>query len=159
MAPREGAPAARPEAARLLAALADPDCGFDAIVVGEFERAFYGDRYRQLAPLFALYGVLAVGLPRPAPPSPSSGTATCSSSTPPASAGTPAARSPIWSPSCCSGLVARCASPPGSAQRFPDRLTPVAGGARGPAAGPPVDEAPEPGRPPAGYITGGVAAP
>ncbi|MEV6524551.1 recombinase family protein [Longispora sp. NPDC051575] len=47
----------RPEAARLLAALADPDRGFDAIVVGEFERAFYGDQFLQLAPLFALYDV------------------------------------------------------------------------------------------------------
>ncbi|GIH20077.1 hypothetical protein Raf01_82490 [Rugosimonospora africana] len=37
--------------------MADPDRGFDAIVVGEFERAFYGDQYKQLAPPFALYGV------------------------------------------------------------------------------------------------------
>jgi site-specific DNA recombinase len=41
----------------LLAALADPDRGFDAIVAGEFERAFDGDQYRRLAPLFTLYGV------------------------------------------------------------------------------------------------------
>jgi site-specific DNA recombinase len=47
----------RPQAARLLASLADPDRGFDAIVVGEFERAFYGDQFRALAPLFTLYGV------------------------------------------------------------------------------------------------------
>ena len=32
----------RPEAAALLAALADPDRAFDAIVVGEYERAFFG---------------------------------------------------------------------------------------------------------------------
>jgi len=32
--------ARRPQAAALLAALADPDCGFDAIVIGEYERAF-----------------------------------------------------------------------------------------------------------------------
>ncbi|GAA3781692.1 hypothetical protein GCM10022225_82640 [Plantactinospora mayteni] len=31
----------RPQAARLLEALADPGRGFDAVVVGEFERAFY----------------------------------------------------------------------------------------------------------------------
>jgi DNA invertase Pin-like site-specific DNA recombinase len=47
----------RPQAARLLAELASPERGFDAIVVGEFERAFYGEQFRELAPLFALYGV------------------------------------------------------------------------------------------------------
>ncbi|MGW5581855.1 recombinase family protein [Micromonospora chokoriensis] len=47
----------RPQAARLLAALADPARGFDAVVVGEFERAFYGNQFRDLAPLFTLYGV------------------------------------------------------------------------------------------------------
>ncbi|WP_091341948.1 hypothetical protein [Micromonospora rhizosphaerae] len=47
----------RPQAARLLAALADPGRGFDAVVVGEFERAFYGNQFRDLAPLFKLYGV------------------------------------------------------------------------------------------------------
>ncbi|MCT2277883.1 MULTISPECIES: recombinase family protein [Micromonospora] len=47
----------RPQAARLLAALADPDRGFDAVVIGEFERAFYGNQFRDLAPLFKLYGV------------------------------------------------------------------------------------------------------
>ncbi|WP_433177478.1 hypothetical protein [Actinoallomurus sp. CA-150999] len=34
--------ARRPEAAALVAAMADPDREFDAIVVGEYERAFYG---------------------------------------------------------------------------------------------------------------------
>ena len=33
----------RPEAAALLAAAAEPDRSFDAVVVGEFERAFAGD--------------------------------------------------------------------------------------------------------------------
>ncbi|MFK3978754.1 recombinase family protein [Micromonospora sp. NPDC050397] len=47
----------RPQAARLLSALADPGRGFDAVVVGEFERAFYGNQLRDLAPLFKLYGV------------------------------------------------------------------------------------------------------
>ena len=32
--------ACRPQAAALLAALADPDRGWDAIVIGEYERAF-----------------------------------------------------------------------------------------------------------------------
>jgi site-specific DNA recombinase len=32
--------ARRPQAAALLAALADPDRGFDAVVIGEYERAF-----------------------------------------------------------------------------------------------------------------------
>ncbi|HEV8561406.1 MAG TPA: hypothetical protein VGR06_34225 [Actinophytocola sp.] len=47
----------RPEAAALLAALADPDRGFDAIVVGEYERAFFGDQLQQLLPLFHKHGV------------------------------------------------------------------------------------------------------
>jgi site-specific DNA recombinase len=49
--------ARRPQAAALLAALADPDCGFDAIVIGEYERAFYGSQYALMAPLFEHYGV------------------------------------------------------------------------------------------------------
>jgi site-specific DNA recombinase len=49
--------ARRPEAARLVAAMADPGRGFDAIVVGEYERAFYGDQFSLMAPLFEHYGV------------------------------------------------------------------------------------------------------
>jgi site-specific DNA recombinase len=49
--------ARRPQAAALLAALADPDCPFDAIVIGEYERAFYGSQYAWMAPLFEHYGV------------------------------------------------------------------------------------------------------
>ena len=49
--------ARRPQAAALLAALAGPDCPFDAIVVGEYERAFYGPQYSLMAPLFEHYGV------------------------------------------------------------------------------------------------------
>ncbi len=37
--------ARRPEAAALVAAMADPDRDFDAIVVGEYERAFYGNQF------------------------------------------------------------------------------------------------------------------
>jgi DNA invertase Pin-like site-specific DNA recombinase len=47
----------RPGAARLLAALADPDRGFDAIVIGEYERAFYGNQFTLMAPVFDHYGV------------------------------------------------------------------------------------------------------
>jgi site-specific DNA recombinase len=47
----------RPEAAALVAQLADPDRGWDAIVVGEYERAFYGSQYAAMAPLFEHYGV------------------------------------------------------------------------------------------------------
>jgi site-specific DNA recombinase len=47
----------RPEAAALLHAVADPDRGFDAIVVGEFERAFYGEQLQQLMPVFDRFGV------------------------------------------------------------------------------------------------------
>jgi site-specific DNA recombinase len=35
----------------------DPDRGFDAIVVGEYERAFYGNQFSLMAPLFEHYGV------------------------------------------------------------------------------------------------------
>jgi len=52
--------ARRPQAAALLAAMADPGRGFDAIVIGEYERAFYGSQYALMAPLFEHYGVQAV---------------------------------------------------------------------------------------------------
>jgi hypothetical protein len=35
----------------------DPGKGWDAIVVGEYERAFYGSQYALMAPLFEHYGV------------------------------------------------------------------------------------------------------
>jgi site-specific DNA recombinase len=47
----------RPQAAALLAALADPGRGFDAVVVGEYERAFVGDQLTQLLPLLARHRV------------------------------------------------------------------------------------------------------
>jgi hypothetical protein len=47
----------RPQAARLLAAIADPGRGFDAVVVGEYERAFAGQQLNQLAPLLRRHGV------------------------------------------------------------------------------------------------------
>ncbi|RZU53215.1 recombinase-like zinc beta ribbon protein [Krasilnikovia cinnamomea] len=47
----------RPEAARLLAAIIDPDRGFDAIVVGEYARAFHGSQAIHLAPLLHAHGV------------------------------------------------------------------------------------------------------
>jgi len=46
--------ACRPQSAALVAQLADPDRGWDAIVVGEYERAFYGSQYAAMAPLLAL---------------------------------------------------------------------------------------------------------
>jgi site-specific DNA recombinase len=49
--------ARRPQAAALVAALADPGRGWDAIVIGEYERAFYGSQYASMAPLFEHYGV------------------------------------------------------------------------------------------------------
>jgi len=45
----------RPEAAALVAQLADPGRGWDAI--GEYERAFYGSQYAAMAPLFEHYGI------------------------------------------------------------------------------------------------------
>ena len=49
--------ARRPQAAALVAQLADPGRGWDAIVIGEYERAFYGSQYAAMAPLFEHYGV------------------------------------------------------------------------------------------------------
>ena len=47
----------RPEAARLLSALANPDRGFDAVVIGEPQRAFYGNQFGLTFPVFTHYGV------------------------------------------------------------------------------------------------------
>jgi site-specific DNA recombinase len=47
----------RPQAAALVAALADPDRRWDAIVIGEYERAFHGSQYASMAPLFEHYGI------------------------------------------------------------------------------------------------------
>jgi site-specific DNA recombinase len=49
--------ARRPQAAALVAQLADPDRGWDAVVIGEYERAFYGSQYTSMAPLLEHYGV------------------------------------------------------------------------------------------------------
>jgi site-specific DNA recombinase len=46
-----------PQAAALLAALADPGRGFDAVIVGEYERAFCGRQLHQLLPRFERPGV------------------------------------------------------------------------------------------------------
>ena len=35
-----------------MAQLADPERGWDAVVIGEYERAFYGNQYASMAPLF-----------------------------------------------------------------------------------------------------------
>lgn len=43
----------RPRAAALVALLTDACRGWDAIVVGEYERAFYGSQYASMAPLSA----------------------------------------------------------------------------------------------------------
>src|SRR5256884_473944 len=49
--------ACRPQSATLVAQLADPDRGWDAIVIGEYERAFYGSQYAAMTPLLEHYGV------------------------------------------------------------------------------------------------------
>jgi site-specific DNA recombinase len=49
--------ARRPEAAALVAAMADPGRAFNAIAIGEYERAFYGNQFSLMAPLFDHYGV------------------------------------------------------------------------------------------------------
>ncbi|WP_237047756.1 recombinase family protein [Lentzea guizhouensis] len=52
----------RPEAAALLAAAAEPGRDFDAVVVGEYERAFHGDQFREVVSRLNALGV-AVWLP------------------------------------------------------------------------------------------------
>ncbi|MGH9054193.1 MAG: recombinase family protein [Acidimicrobiia bacterium] len=47
----------RPEASRLLEALADPDREFEAVVIGEPQRAFYGNQFGLTFPVFVHYGV------------------------------------------------------------------------------------------------------
>ena len=47
----------RPRAAELLEALADPRRGFGAVVIGEPQRAFYGNQYGLTMPVFTHYGV------------------------------------------------------------------------------------------------------
>jgi site-specific DNA recombinase len=49
--------ARRPQSAILVAQLADPGRGWDAVVIGEYERAFYGSQYSSIAPLLEHYGV------------------------------------------------------------------------------------------------------
>ena len=47
----------RPEATALLAELKNPARGFDAVVIGEPHRAFYGNQYGLTFPVFEHYGV------------------------------------------------------------------------------------------------------
>jgi len=47
----------RPEGSRLLDAIAQPDRGFDAIVIGEPARAFYGNQFGLTFPLLVHCGV------------------------------------------------------------------------------------------------------
>jgi DNA invertase Pin-like site-specific DNA recombinase len=47
----------RPEGARLLDALSNPDRGFDGVVIGEPQRAFYGNQFSLTFPVFTHYGV------------------------------------------------------------------------------------------------------
>ena len=47
----------RPEATALLAELRNPNREFDAVVIGEPHRAFYGNQYSLVMPVFAHYGV------------------------------------------------------------------------------------------------------
>ncbi|MFE1962527.1 recombinase family protein [Streptomyces sp. NPDC059479] len=47
----------RPQGGMLLSALKDPHRGFDAVVIGEPHRAFYGNQFGNTFPLFVHYGV------------------------------------------------------------------------------------------------------
>ncbi|MBF6554859.1 MAG: recombinase family protein [Acidimicrobiales bacterium] len=47
----------RPEASRLLKAFSEPDRGFEAVVIGEPQRAFYGNQFGLTFPVFVHYDV------------------------------------------------------------------------------------------------------
>ncbi|MEU4427882.1 recombinase family protein [Actinoplanes sp. NPDC024001] len=47
----------RPEAARLLTALRDQNRGFQAVVIGEPHRAFYGNQFSLTVPVFTHFGI------------------------------------------------------------------------------------------------------
>lgn len=47
----------RPEAARLLDTFRNPSRGFDAVVIGEPQRAFYGNQFGLTFPVFVHYGI------------------------------------------------------------------------------------------------------
>jgi site-specific DNA recombinase len=47
----------RPQASRLLAALRDPARGFDAVVIGEPQRAFYSNQFSLTYPIFEHFDV------------------------------------------------------------------------------------------------------
>ena len=47
----------RPQAALLLEALKNPQRGFEAVVIGEPQRAFYGNQYGLTFPVFVHYQV------------------------------------------------------------------------------------------------------
>ena len=47
----------RPQAARLIEAIKDPNRGFDAVVIGSYERAFYGNQLSLVLPLLEKHGV------------------------------------------------------------------------------------------------------
>ena len=50
----------RPEAAALLGELSSPERRFDAVVVGEYERAFSGDEFAKVTALFPAFRVIQV---------------------------------------------------------------------------------------------------
>jgi DNA invertase Pin-like site-specific DNA recombinase len=47
----------RPQATRLLETFRDPNRGFDAVVIGEPQRAFYGNQFGLTFPVFVHYGI------------------------------------------------------------------------------------------------------
>ncbi|MGP4017479.1 hypothetical protein [Saccharopolyspora sp. 5N708] len=47
----------RPAASALMAAAGSVDCGFDAVIVGEYERAFCGNQFRDVLAALAARGI------------------------------------------------------------------------------------------------------
>ena len=54
---RRGLMAATPAGRRVDRRIGRSGPGVDAIVIGEYERAFYGSQYASMAPLFSHYGI------------------------------------------------------------------------------------------------------
>ncbi|WP_414642110.1 hypothetical protein [Actinocrinis sp.] len=104
----------RPEAARLIEAIKDPNRGFDAIVIGSYERAFYGNQASLILPLLEKYRV-ACGCRRSAGRSPPDTTnwSRCSASSPNARSSEPGrAPSGRWPRWCATTAGTSSAAPP-----------------------------------------------
>ena len=68
----------RPEASRLLAELKNPDRGFEAVVIGEPQRAFYGNQFSLTFPVSSTTASPCGSQKSAGPPTPAPKPTTCS---------------------------------------------------------------------------------